>query len=145
MIFDTIRYGTFTADDFINAYNNNDFNKFTSLPIDIRKQFIGDVIDIADKEHPNKEHPNKESNNFKQAAFDFIDGKITEDQFREAYWKYRVAAVATAVVQAAAPAVAVATAAVAVVGVAAVVQYYRPYLEQYAKHLNKVIQEYERS
>jgi len=26
-----------------------------------------------------------------------------------------------------------------------VVEYYRPYLEQHAKHLNKVIQEYERS
>ena len=125
MIFDTIKFGIFTADDFIDAQITGDFTKFTALPIDIRKKFISDVIDL---------HPNKESNNFKQAAFDFIDGKIIEKQFRDAWWKYWSVVV------------------VGVVQVAAAVsagempdEYYRPYFEQHAKHLNKVIQEYERS
>jgi hypothetical protein len=128
MIFDTIRYGTFTADDFINAHQTDDFSKFTSLPVDLRKQFISDVIDL---------HPTRESKDFKQAAFDFIDGKITEDQFREAYWKYW--AVATAAVVA----VAVATAVVVAGSVLGVIEQYRPYFEQHAKHLNKMIKEYE--
>jgi hypothetical protein len=131
MIFDTIRYGTFTADDFINAQRSSDFSKFIQLPLDLRKKFISDVVDL---------HPNKESNKFKQAAFDLIDGKIIEDQFRDAYWKYR-GAVALAVV----PTVALAAVAAAVPTVVATGEYYRLYLEQYAKHLNKVIQEYERS
>ena len=119
MIFDTIIYGTFTADDFINAHTTNDFTKFTPLPIDIRKKFISDVIDL---------YPNKESNNFKQAAFDFIDGKITEKQFRDAwreYWWDSSLAVAVAVA--------------AVVAAVVAVEYFHPY----AKHLNKVIQENE--
>ena len=115
MIFDTIKFGIFTADDFIDAQITGDFTKFTALPIDIRKKFISDVIDL---------HPNKESNNFKQAAFDFLDGKITEKQFRDAwreYWWDSSLAVAVAVA--------------AVVAV----EYFHPY----AKHLNKVIQENE--
>jgi len=128
MIFDTIRYGTFTADDFINAHITNDFTKFTPLPIDIRKKFISDVIDKV---------LNGESNKFKQAAFDLIDGKITEDQFRDVYWKYRWASPRFAAV-----AVAVVAAVVVEVQVITVAEYYRPYLEDTAKHLNKLIQEY---
>jgi hypothetical protein len=135
MIFDTIRYGTFTADDFINAHNTNDFTKFTALPIDIRKKFISDMIDL---------HPNKENKNFKQAAFDLIDGKIIEDQFRNTWLKYWSAMPGGAGSGAVAAVVAVAAGA-AVAAVAVVVsvhEYYRPQLEQHAKHLNKVIQEY---
>ena len=128
MIFDTIKFGIFTADDFINAHNTNDFTKFTPLPIDLRKKFISDVIDL---------YPNKESKNFKQAAFDLIDGKITEDQFRDVYWKYRWASPRFAAV-----AVAVVAAVVVEVQVITVAEYYRPYLEDTAKHLNKLIQEY---
>jgi hypothetical protein len=119
MIFDTIKFGIFTADDFIDAQITGDFTKFTALPIDIRKKFISDVIDL---------HPNKESNNFKQAAFDFLDGKITEKQFRDAwreYWWDSSLAVAVAVA--------------AVVAAVVAVEYFHPY----AKHLNKVIQENE--
>jgi hypothetical protein len=153
MIFDTIIYGTFTADDFINAQLTSDFSKFTPLPIDIRKKFISDVID---------KHPNKENKNFKQAAFDFIDGKITEKQFRDAWWKYRVVAIVaaqnesvvaivvagamamTAVVVAMAAMVAMTAVAAAVAAmVAMAAEYYRPQLEQHVKHLNKLIQEYE--
>ena len=123
MIFDTIKFGIFTADDFINAHNTNDFTKFTPLPIDIRKKFISEVIDL---------YPNKENKNFKQAAFDLIDGKITEDQFRDVYWKYRWASPRFA-------AVAVAVAVVADMEV----EYYRPQLEQHASLLNKLIQEYQ--
>ena len=121
MIFDTIKFGTFTADDFFTAHITGDFTKFTPLPIDIRKKFISDVIDKV---------PNKEINNFKQAAFDFLDGKITEDQFRDVYWKYRATEAAGAV-------------AVVVAGLARAAEYYRPYFEQHAKHLNKLIQEYQ--
>jgi len=154
MIFDTIIYGTFTADDFINAQLTSDFSKFTPLPIDIRKKFISDVID---------KHPNKENKNFKQAAFDFIDGKITEKQFRDAWWKYRVVAIVAAqnesvvaqnesvvaiVVAGAMAMTAVVVAMAAMVAMTAVVaavaaEYYRPQLEQHVKHLNKLIQEYE--
>ena len=123
MIFDTIKFGIFTADDFINAHNTNDFCKITALPIDIRKKFISEVIDL---------YPNKENKNFKQAAFDLIDGKITEDQFRDVYWKYRWALPRFA-------AVAVAVAVVADMEV----EYYRPQLEQHASLLNKLIQEYQ--
>ena len=129
MIFDTIKYGTFTVDDFINAQITGDYSKFTPLPIDIRKKFISDVID---------KHPNKENKNFKQAAFDFIDGKITEKQFRAAWWKYRVVAI---VVAGAMAMTAVVAAVAAMVAMAA--EYYRPQLEQHVKHLNKLIQEYE--
>jgi hypothetical protein len=137
MIFDTIRYGTFTADDFINAHKSSDFSKFIQLPIDLRKKSISDVVDL---------HPNKESNKFKQAAFDFLDGKIDEAQFRNAYWKYwavaeAVAAVAVAV--ATAVVVAAATAVVVAGSVLGVIEQYRPYFEQHAKHLNKMIKEYE--
>jgi hypothetical protein len=126
MIFDIIRYGTFTADDFITAQRSGDFSKFIQLPIDLRKKFVSDLID---------KNPTQESKDFKQAAFDFLDGKIIEDQFRDAYWKYRaVATVATGTAAAV-------TASVAAGSVQA--EYYRPHLEQYAKHLNKVIQEYE--
>ena len=135
MIFDTIRYGTFTADDFINAHNTNDFTKFTALPIDIRKKFISDVIDKV---------LNGESNKFKQAAFDLIDGKITEDQFREAYWNYRTVTWAAGAGVGVAWVAVVAAVVVAVVAVVVSVhEYYRPQLEQHAKHLNKLIQEYE--
>ena len=123
MIFDTIKFGIFTADDFIDAQITGDFTKFTALPIDIRKKFISEVIDL---------YPNKENKNFKQAAFDLIDGKITEDQFRDVYWKYRWASPRFA-------AVAVAVAVVADMEV----EYYRPQLEQHASLLNKLIQEYQ--
>jgi hypothetical protein len=123
MIFDTIKFGTFTADDFVYAHTTKDFSKITALPIDIRKKFISDMIDL---------HPNKENKNFKQAAFDLIDGKITEKQFRDAYWNYRLATAAVAAMPL-----------LAVVAVVAVAEYYRSYLEQHAKHLNKLIQEYE--
>jgi hypothetical protein len=123
MIFDTIKFGTFTADDFVYAHTTKDFSKITALPIDIRKKFISDVIDKG---------PNKEINNFKQAAFDLIDGKITEKQFRDAYWNYRLETAAVAAMPL-----------LAVVAVVAVAEYYRSYLEQHAKHLNKLIQEYE--
>ena len=129
MIFDTIKFGTFTADDFVYAHTTKDFSKITALPIDIRKKFISDVIDKG---------PNKEINNFKQAAFDLIDGKITEDQFRDVYWKYRWASPRFAAV-----AVAVVAAVVVEVQVITVAEYYRPYLEDTAKHLNKLIQEYQ--
>jgi hypothetical protein len=81
-------------------------------------------------------HPNKENKNFKQAAFDFIDGKITEKQFRDAYWNYRLA---TAAVAAMPLLVVVAVAA----GLARAAEYYRPYFEQHASLLNKLIQEYQ--
>ena len=123
MIFDTIKFGTFTADDFVYAHTTKDFSKITALPIDIRKKFISEVIDL---------YPNKENKNFKQAAFDLIDGKITEDQFRDVYWKYRWASPRFA-------AVAVAVAVVADMEV----EYYRPQLEQHASLLNKLIQEYQ--
>ena len=135
MIFDTLKYGTFTADDFINAHTTNDFSKFTQLPIDLRKKFISDVID---------KHPNQESNNFKQAAFDFIDGEITGDQFRESWWKCwppAVAATAAAAVVWRAVAVAVAVAAGAAGSLQVVAEYYRPQLEKHASHLNKLIGE----
>ena len=134
MIFDTIKYGTFTADDFINAHTTNDFTKFTPLPIDIRKKFISDVIDL---------YPNKESNNFKQAAFDFIDGKITEKQFRDVWWKYQVAAGLAASAAQSVAAVMVVSGPAAAGFRRAAAEYYRPQLEQHAKHLNKLIQEYE--
>jgi len=134
MIFDTIKYGTFTADDFINAHTTNDFTKFTPLPIDIRKKFISDVIDL---------YPNKESNNFKQAAFDFIDGKITEKQFRDVWWKYQVAAGLVASAAQSVAAVMVVSGPAAAGFRRAAAEYYRPQLEQHAKHLNKLIQEYE--
>jgi len=127
MIFDTIKYGTFTADDFINAHTTNDFSKFTQLPIDLRKKFISDVIDL---------HPNQESNNFKQAAFDFLDGKIDRNQFRDAchqYWQRAAATVVAAAVVVVAPACR---------GLASAPRY-RPYFEQHASHLNKLIKEYE--
>ena len=123
MIFDTIKFGTFTADDFVYAHTTKDFSKITALPIDIRKKFISEVID---------KDPIEQSNKFKQAAFDLIDGKITEKQFRDAYWKYRLATAAVAAMPL-----------LAVVAVVAVAEYYRSYLEQHAKHLNKLIQEYE--
>jgi len=107
MIFDIIKFGIFTADDFFTANNTNNFTKFTALPIDLRKKFLSYVIDL---------YPNKESKNFKQAAFDFIDGKITEKQFRDTWWKYQAVAAA---------------------------EQSRPYFEDIAKHLNKLIQEYE--
>ena len=129
MIFDIIKYGTFTADDFFTANNTNNFTKFTALPIDLRKKFLSYVIDL---------YPNKESKNFKQAAFDFIDGKIIEKQFRAAWFKYW------------SPGVAAAWSA----WVAGVVsptplpeppeaEYYRPYLEQHASLLNKLIKDIE--
>ena len=133
MIFDTIRFGTFTADDFINAQLTSEFSKFTPLPIDLRKKFISDMIDL---------HPNKENKNFKQAAFDLIDGKITEKQFRDAYWNYRTVTWAAGVAVAAGWAVWAAVVAVAA-GLARAAEYYRPYFEQHAKHLNKLIQEYQ--
>jgi len=140
MIFDTIKFGTFTADDFVYAHTTKDFSKITALPIDIRKKFISDMIDL---------HPNKENKNFKQAAFDFIDGKITEKQFRDAWWKYRVVAIVAAqnesvvaIVVAGAMAMTAVVAAVAAM-VAMAAEYYRPQLEQHVKHLNKLIQEYE--
>jgi len=126
MIFDTIKFGTFTADDFVYAHTTKDFSKITALPIDIRKKFISDMIDL---------HPNKENKNFKQAAFDLIDGKITEKQFRDAYWNYRTVTWAAAAV--------VAVVAAAVAAVVAVGEYYRPYIEQHASLLNKLIQEYQ--
>jgi len=131
MIFDIIKYGTFTADDFLNAHNTNNFTKFTPLPIDLRKQFISEVIDL---------YPNKESKNFKQAAFDFIDGKITEKQFRAAWLKYWPRAAGARVAGVAAVAGVVSLTAMRMSPAA---EYYRPYLEQHAKHLNKVIQEYQ--
>jgi len=141
MIFDTIKFGIFTADDFFTAHNTNNFTKFTALPIDLRKKFISDVIDKV---------PNQESNNFKEVAFDFLDGKITEDQFREAYWNYwtvavmMAAVIAAVVIAAAAGAAAVAVAVSAVVVIAAVTWgKFRPYFEQHASLLNKLIQEYQ--
>jgi hypothetical protein len=133
MIFDIIRYGTFTADDFITAQRSNDFSKFIQLPIDLRKKFISDVVDL---------HPNKESNNLKQATFDFIDGKIIEDQFRDAYWKYRALVYAVPGAEAEAAA-AMGLAAAGLAAWEAEAEYYRLYFEQYAKHLNKLIQEYQ--
>ena len=135
MIFDTIKFGIFTADDFFTAQKSGDYSKFTALPIDLRKQFISDVIDL---------HPNQERNIFKQAAFDFIDGKIIEKQFRDAWWKYWSVVEVVGVVQVAVVAV-VAVVAAAVSAGEMPDEYYRPYFEQHAKHLNKVIQEYERS
>ena len=134
MIFDTIKFGIFTADDFIDAQITGDFTKFTALPIDIRKKFISDVIDL---------YPNKESNNFKQAAFDFIDGKITEKQFRDVWWKYQVAAGLAAAAAQSVAAVMVVSGPAAAGFRRAAAEYYRPQLEQHAKHLNKLIQEYE--
>jgi hypothetical protein len=133
MIFDIIKYGTFTADDFINAHRSRDFSKFTFLPIELRKRFISDVLDL---------YPNKESMNFKQAAFDFIDEKITEEVFREIWRKYWLVLSALVLVAAAAAVAVVAAAAVAVVAAVAA-DYYRPYFEKHASHLNKLISEYE--
>ena len=133
MIFDIIKFGIFTADDFFTANNTNNFTKFTALPIDLRKKFLSYVIDL---------YPNKESKNFKQAAFDFIDGKITEKQFRDAWLKYWLSAAVT-------PAWSVAVAVVAASAELSMpipdpsAEYYGPYLEDIAKHLNKLIQEYE--
>ena len=133
MIFDTIKHGIFTADDFFTAHNTSDYSKFTALPIDLRKKFISDVIDKV---------PNQESNNFKEVAFDFLDGKITEKQFCDAWLKYWLSAAVT-------PAWSVAVAVVAASAELTMpipepsAEYYGPYLEDIAKHLNKLIQEYE--
>jgi hypothetical protein len=124
MIFDTIRYGTFTAEDFMRANKSDDFSKFTSLPVDLRKQFISNAIDLYKSRH------NKD---YKQAAFDFIDGKITEGRFQGKFWNYwgnigvglEVAAVAGATT------------------VAATNYHVGPYFDQHASLLNKLIKEYE--
>lgn len=123
MIFDTIKYGTFTADDFMRANKSDDFSKFTILPVDLRKQFISNAINLYKTRH------NKD---YKQAAFDFIDGKISGARFQAKFWNYwggsgvglEVATVAGAITVAAA-------------------NYHGPYFEQHASLLNKLILEYE--
>lgn len=140
MIFDTIRYGIFTADDFVYAHTTNDFSKFRVLPPDLKKQFISDVIDL---------YPSMKSTELRQMVFDVIDEKMAMKRFREAWWKYWGISHHMATTAGASEASVIAS--VVVAGVMAVMvflpvmgeEYYLPCLEQHALHLNKLIKEYE--